>query len=119
MLPVKTLALTADPECDGQSRVIAFACLDCRPYAAHNTTGYYLSCYNQGHPAGSTFATRGNIERRTMKTRNTRALQSAHRALGERIRELRQAKGLSQAAFAQMCDIGPRYIARIEQGESN
>ena len=54
-----------------------------------------------------------------MKTRNTQALQSAHKALGERIRKLRQAKGLSQAAFAEMCGIGPRYIVRIEQGESN
>ena len=78
-----------------------------------------MSCYNQGHPAGFAFDMRSNIERRTMKTRNTRALQSAHKALGERIRKLRQAKGLSQAAFAEMCGIGPRYIARIEQGESN
>ena len=46
-------------------------------------------------------------------------LQSAKRALGKRIRELRQQKGWSQTAFASRCRIDPSYVSRIEQGEMN
>jgi len=54
-----------------------------------------------------------------MKHAGTSGLQSAQRALGERIRELRQKKGWSQTAFAAMCRIDPRYLSRIEHGKMN
>jgi DNA-binding XRE family transcriptional regulator len=46
-------------------------------------------------------------------------LQSAQKALGKRIRQLREKKGWSQAAFADKCGVTIRYIVKIEQGESN
>src|SRR5437773_4654133 len=73
----------------------------------------------RGEPAGFALDPQSDIEARTMRNRRTRTLQSAHKALGERIRGLRQEKGFSQAVFAEMCGIGPRYVARIEQGKSN
>ena len=45
-------------------------------------------------------------------------VELAHKALGQRIRRLRKKKGLSQEAFAAMCGIGTRYVAKIEMGES-
>lgn len=54
-----------------------------------------------------------------MKHSGSINLQSAKRALGKRIRELRQEKGWSQTAFASMCSIDPSYVSRIEQGEMN
>ena len=54
-----------------------------------------------------------------MKHAGSSNLQSAKRALGRRIRELRQEKGWSQTAFASMCRIDPSYVSRIEQGEMN
>jgi len=45
-------------------------------------------------------------------------VELAHKALGQRIKRLRQKKGLSQNDFAAMCGIGPRYVAKIEQGET-
>jgi len=54
-----------------------------------------------------------------MKNPGSSGLQSAKRALGARIRELRQAKGWSQTAFASMCGIDPSYVSKIEHGEMN
>lgn len=54
-----------------------------------------------------------------MKPSGSSNLQSAKRALGKRIRKLRQEKGWSQTAFASMCRIDPSYVSRIEQGEMN
>ena len=54
-----------------------------------------------------------------MKHAGSGNLQSAKRALGRRIRELRQEKGWSQTAFASMCRIDPSYVSRIERGEMN
>lgn len=54
-----------------------------------------------------------------MKHPGSSNLQSAKRALGKRIRELRQEKGWSQTAFASMCRVDPSYVSRIEQGEMN
>ena len=39
--------------------------------------------------------------------------------IGKRVRELRNAKGLSQEKFALECDLDRTYIASIEQGRRN
>jgi transcriptional regulator with XRE-family HTH domain len=39
--------------------------------------------------------------------------------IGKRLRELRQAKGLSQEKFAYECELDRTYIASIEQGRRN
>jgi len=39
--------------------------------------------------------------------------------IGQRLRELRNKKGLSQEKFAFACDLDRTYIASIEQGKRN
>lgn len=41
------------------------------------------------------------------------------RRIGERIRQLRDKKGLSQEEFADVCEINRSYMGRIERGELN
>jgi transcriptional regulator with XRE-family HTH domain len=38
---------------------------------------------------------------------------------GRRVRELRQAKGLSQEGFAAECNLDRTYVGGIERGERN
>lgn len=38
---------------------------------------------------------------------------------GERVRELRKAKGFSQEAFADECGLDRTYVGGIERGERN
>ena len=38
---------------------------------------------------------------------------------GQRVRELRKAKGLSQEAFADECGLDRTYVGGIERGERN
>ncbi|MDA1163665.1 MAG: helix-turn-helix transcriptional regulator [Planctomycetota bacterium] len=38
---------------------------------------------------------------------------------GQKVRELRQAKGLSQEAFAAECELDRTYMGGIERGERN
>jgi transcriptional regulator with XRE-family HTH domain len=38
---------------------------------------------------------------------------------GKRMRKLRKARGLTQAALARACDLDPSYLGKIERGESN
>ena len=39
--------------------------------------------------------------------------------IGERIRKLRQSKGMSQQTLADECDIEPPNLSRIENGNTN
>lgn len=39
--------------------------------------------------------------------------------VGQRIKELRLAKGLSQESFSHICDLDRTYIASIEKGNRN
>ena len=41
------------------------------------------------------------------------------KAMGNRIRELRQRKGWSQEEFADLCDIHRSHMGEIERGETN
>lgn len=41
------------------------------------------------------------------------------RALGERIRENRKAKGFSQEKLAELSDLHPTYISHLENGKAN
>jgi transcriptional regulator with XRE-family HTH domain len=45
--------------------------------------------------------------------------QSAQEQLGERVRELRRAAGLTQEALADRCGLHVTYIAGIESGRRN
>lgn len=38
---------------------------------------------------------------------------------GERVRELRKAKGLSQEELAMACDLDRTYVGGVERGERN
>jgi len=42
-----------------------------------------------------------------------------YQLVGKRIRAFREAKGLSQEAFAAMCDLHRTYIGGVERGERN
>jgi transcriptional regulator with XRE-family HTH domain len=41
------------------------------------------------------------------------------RALGQRIRELRTARGYSQESFADACEVHRTFMGTVERGESN
>lgn len=45
--------------------------------------------------------------------------QQIQRRFGERVRELRKAKGFSQEALALACDLDRTYIGGVERGERN
>jgi len=46
-------------------------------------------------------------------------LKKIRKALGERVRVLRKAKGFSQEEFAYECDLHRTYMGDIERGERN
>ncbi|MBI4517501.1 MAG: helix-turn-helix transcriptional regulator [Deltaproteobacteria bacterium] len=39
--------------------------------------------------------------------------------IGQRIKELRKARGLSQEALAEKMDVHPKYLGAVERGEQN
>ncbi|HWF43416.1 MAG TPA: helix-turn-helix transcriptional regulator [Candidatus Kapabacteria bacterium] len=39
--------------------------------------------------------------------------------VGKNLRKLREAKGVSQEKFAELCDLHRNYIGEIERGEAN
>jgi len=45
--------------------------------------------------------------------------QNLRKGFGQRIRELRKAKGFSQEAFADKCGFMRTYMSRIETGAAN
>ncbi len=45
--------------------------------------------------------------------------QNLRKGFGQRIRELRKAKGFSQEAFADKCGFMRTYMSRIETGTAN
>lgn len=46
-------------------------------------------------------------------------MQEAQEKLGKRIRELRQKKGISQEAFADICGLNRVHMSDIERGQVN
>jgi len=47
------------------------------------------------------------------------AMGNLAKKLGKKIRQARKAKGLSQDAFALICQVDRSYMGRIERGEVN
>ena len=39
--------------------------------------------------------------------------------IGQRIKELRKSKGLSQEKFAELAETSPNYLSRMERGTEN
>ncbi|WP_185744191.1 helix-turn-helix domain-containing protein [Arachnia propionica] len=46
-------------------------------------------------------------------------LSPATRAFGERVRQTRQERGLSQEALAERCELHWTYIGQVERGQRN
>lgn len=49
----------------------------------------------------------------------TRRETQVKKSFGERVRELRKQKGLSQESLALACDLDRTYIGGVERGERN
>ena len=53
------------------------------------------------------------------KLKRMKKEQDILKCFGERIRKMRKEKGLSQEAFADLCELDRTYIGGIERGERN
>ena len=54
-----------------------------------------------------------------MPRERSEQLLARRRAFGRRVRALRQARGLSQEAFADLAQIHRTYVGSVERGEQN
>ena len=54
-----------------------------------------------------------------MPRANDGKMQTLQKQVGNRVRELREKKGLSQEALASVCDLHRTYVGLIERGERN
>lgn len=50
---------------------------------------------------------------------DTNHLEEVYAVLGQRIRDQRKARGLKQVELANICDVEPSNLNRIEKGRTN
>src|SRR5215470_10768761 len=93
----------------------------------HISAAYNSTCYTSAHyhmprynrPVCRKTQQPGRIRGSPGKHSHSPSLRSAQRALGRRIRQLREENGWSQNALASLCGTDRSRISRIEHGETN
>jgi transcriptional regulator with XRE-family HTH domain len=54
-----------------------------------------------------------------MPERNDNDLRAQHLSFGRRVRDLRQARGLSQEELAELAGVHRTYVSSLERGQRN